>query len=40
MAYRALNHDTVVDYLRGVPALAEVIDLGAPLHAREVATAI
>lgn len=36
MAYRALNHDTVVDYLRGVPALAEVIDLGAPLHAREV----
>ncbi len=36
MAYRALNHDTAVDYLREVPALAEVIDLTAPLHAREV----
>ena len=24
MAYRALNHDTAVDYLREVPALAEV----------------
>jgi len=36
MAYQALNHDTVIDYLRRVPALAEVIDLSAPLHAREV----
>ena len=36
MAYQALNHDTVIDYLRGVPTLAEVIDLSAPLHAREV----
>ena len=36
MAYRALDQHTVTDYLRGVPALAEVIDLAAPLHAREV----
>jgi 5-methylthioribose kinase len=36
MAYQALNEQTILDYIKTRPALAEVIDLDAPLTAREV----
>ena len=36
MAYRALDSYSVLDYLRATPALGAVLDLSAPLHAREV----
>ena len=36
MAYRALDSYSVLDYLRATPALGAMLDLSAPLHAREV----
>lgn len=36
MTYYALNHDTVIDYLRDQPSLAELLPPDAPLQAREV----
>ncbi|HAJ37767.1 MAG TPA: S-methyl-5-thioribose kinase [Chloroflexi bacterium] len=36
MTYRALDSYSVLDYLRATPALDAVLDLSAPLHAREV----
>jgi 5-methylthioribose kinase len=36
VSYRALDSTTVVDYLRGQPALAAHLPLDAPLHASEV----
>ena len=36
MAYRALDPHSVIDYLRATPSLADVLDLDAPMHAREV----
>ena len=36
MAYHALTENTLVDYLRGRPALAELLPRGAALSVREV----
>lgn len=36
MGYRALDSYSVLDYLRATPTLGAVLDLSAPLHAREV----
>jgi len=35
-AYRPLDSHSVIDYLRATPSLADVLDLDAPMHAREV----
>lgn len=36
MAYHPLDSYSVIDYLRATPSLAAVLDLKAPMHAREV----
>lgn len=35
-AYHPLDSHSVIDYLRATPSLADVLDLDAPMHAREV----